>query len=212
MKLSIFLLSSIFTFGKGREWLNYSFSFFLFLVVLPHDFSKGERDLRISPSAKKKEVKENEKVCAQDEGKTPKFQSSLILLHLVWESCTNKKRMKGRGIKAQLCLSEYFQNVLNEKPPVFHAGSPKGEGNGSSCHLLGIHSPVSLRAFETLGQAWCEVIQQQQCIRLLKTSFWGTHESSRNTNEFLTTAAEEKFANSLLGVTPLPHHRAEENW
>lgn len=153
MKLSIFLLSSIFTFGKGREWLNYSFSFFLFLVVLPHDFSKGERDLRISQSAKEKEVKENEKVCAQDEGKNPKFQSSLILLHLVWESCTNKKRMKGRRIKAQLCLSEYFQYVLDEKPPVFHDGSLKGEGNRSSCHLLGMYSPISLRVFKTLGQA-----------------------------------------------------------
>lgn len=121
--------------------------------MLPHAFSKGERDLRISRLAKKKEVKENEKVCAQDEGKTPKFQSSLILLHLVWESCTNKKRMKGRRIKAQLCLSEYFQYVLNEKPPVFHDGSLKGEGNRSSCHLLGMYSLISLRAFKTLGQA-----------------------------------------------------------
>lgn len=153
MKLSIFLLSNIFTFGKERGWLNYSFSFFLFLVVLPHDFSKGERDLRISQSAKNKELKENEKVCAQDEGKTPKFQSSLILLHLVWESCTNKKRMKGRRIKAQLCLSEYFQYVLDEKPPVFHEGSLKGEGNRSSCHLVGMNSPISLRVFKTLGQA-----------------------------------------------------------
>lgn len=85
--------------------------------------------------------------------KAPKFQSSVILLHLVWESCTNKKRMKGRRIKAQLCLSEYFQYVLNEKPSVFHDGSLKGEGNRSSCYLLGMYSPVSLRVFETLGQA-----------------------------------------------------------
>lgn len=127
--------------------------FFLFLVVLPRDFSKGERDLRISQSEKNKKVKENEKVCAQDEGKTPKFQSSLILLHFVWESCTNKKRMKERRIKAQLCLSEYFQYVLNEKPPVFHDGSLKGEGNRSSCHLLGMYSPISLRVFKTLGPA-----------------------------------------------------------
>lgn len=47
--------------------------------MLPHDFSKGERVLRISQSAKEREVKENEKVCAQDEGKNPKIP---VISHL----------------------------------------------------------------------------------------------------------------------------------
>lgn len=103
MKLSLFLLSNLFTFGKGTEWLNYSFCLFPFpcraaLCLFP----KVKRDLRSSQPAKKKQGKENEKVCVQVEGKPPKFQSSLILLHLVWESCTSKKGRKRRRIKAQL--------------------------------------------------------------------------------------------------------------
>lgn len=59
--------------------------------MLPCAFSKGERDLRSPHLVKQKEVKENEKVCVQAEGKPSKFQSSLILLHLVWESCIKWK-------------------------------------------------------------------------------------------------------------------------
>lgn len=79
MKLSLFLLSNIFTFGKGTEWLNNSFFPFSFsLSCYPVPFPKVKKDLRNSQLAKKKEVTENEKVCVQAEGKPPKFQSSLI--------------------------------------------------------------------------------------------------------------------------------------
>lgn len=205
MKLSIFLLSSIFTFGKGREWSNYSFSFSLCYPVI---FPKVKGIWEFLSRKKIRKVKENEKVCAQDEGKTPKFQSSLILLHLVWESCTNKKRMKDRRIKAQFCLSEYFQYVFDEKPPVFRDGSLKGKGNRSSCHLLGRYSPISLRIFKTLGQAsvWGNPTATMYKVvkNIILRNFW----ELKKYKLFFTAVVEEKFANRLLGVTPL--HRAEE--
>lgn len=100
-----------------------SFSLLCYPVHLP----KVKRNLRSSQLTKMKEVKECEKGCVQAEGKPPKFQSSLIMLHLVWESCTSKERMNGRRIKAQIWLFQDSWCALDEKPPVFREDFLEGE-------------------------------------------------------------------------------------
>lgn len=159
-----------------------SFSLLCYPVHLP----KVKRNLRSSQLTKMKEVKECEKGCVQAEGKPPKFQSSLIMLHLVWESCTSKERMNGRRIKAQIWLFQDSWCALDEEPPVFHEDFLEGEDKPFSiaecfvCEVLAVQPcrPTSVPPFLLwnistflLGGSW----GFPQLISFTSWSFRGLH-------------------------------------
>lgn len=64
-----------------------------------------------------------------------------------------KREWKG-GESKPSCASLSISNMFSMKNLLFSMLAPwREKGSRSSCHLLGIHSPISLKAFETPGQA-----------------------------------------------------------